>query len=40
MAFACISTSGRHAHTILSKVGDFVGRQGEIVLMDFEVEIR
>jgi len=40
LGFACISTTGRHAHSVLAKIGDFVGAQGEIVLMDFEVEIR
>jgi hypothetical protein len=40
VAFACISTSAGHAHTILAKIGSFVEHQGEIVLMDFEVEIR
>ncbi len=40
MGFACISTSTRHAHSILSEVENFVEHQGEIVLMDFQVEIR
>ncbi|MGH2373471.1 MAG: DUF503 domain-containing protein [bacterium] len=40
VGFACVSTSTRHAHTILAKVADLIERQGEIVLMDFEVEIR
>lgn len=40
VAFACISTSTRHVHTVLAKVADLIERQGEIVLMDFEVEIR
>jgi len=40
VGFACVSTSTRHAHAILSGVEDFVERQGEIVLMDFQVEIR
>ncbi len=40
VAFACISTSARHAHAVLAKVASFVEHQGEIVLMDFEVEIR
>ncbi len=40
VGFACVSTSTRHAHSILSGVEDFVERQGEIVLMDFQVEIR
>jgi hypothetical protein len=35
-----VSTSTRHANSILSEVEDFVERQGEIVLMDFQVEIR
>lgn len=40
VAFACISTSTRHAHAILARIGDFVERQGEIVLVDFQIEIR
>jgi len=40
VGFACISTSTRHAHAILAKVSDLIERQGEIVLMDFDVEIR
>ncbi|MBI3998551.1 MAG: DUF503 domain-containing protein [Armatimonadetes bacterium] len=40
VAFACISTSSRHAHQILSEIASFVEHQGEIVLVDFEVEIR
>jgi len=40
VAFACLSTSTRHVHTVLAKVADLIERQGEIVLMDFEVEIR
>ena len=40
VAFACISTSTRHAHQVLSQIERFVGGQGEIVLVDFEVEIR
>jgi hypothetical protein len=40
VGFACISTSTRHAHEILSEIATFVERQAEIVLMDFQVEMR
>lgn len=40
VGFACVSTSTRHAHEILSEIATFVDRQDEIVLMDFQVEIR
>lgn len=40
VGFACVSTSTRHAHEILSGIARFVESQDEIVLMDFQVEIR
>jgi uncharacterized protein YlxP (DUF503 family) len=40
VGFACISTSTRHAHAILAEIARFVERQDEMVLMDFQVEIR
>jgi uncharacterized protein YlxP (DUF503 family) len=40
VGFACVSTSVRHAHEILSEVATFVEHQDEIVLVDFHVEIR
>lgn len=40
VGFACVTTSVRHAHEILSEVETFVGRHAEIVLMTFDVEIR
>lgn len=40
VGFACITTSVRHAHEVLSQVASFVEHQDEIVLMDFDVEIR
>lgn len=40
VGFACVSTSTRHAHEILSGIAQFVEHQDDIVLMDFNVEIR
>jgi uncharacterized protein YlxP (DUF503 family) len=40
VGFACVTTSVRHAHEVLSRVASFVERQGDIVLMDFDVEVR
>lgn len=40
VGFACVSNSTRHAHEILAEIASFVERQNEIVLMDFQVEIR
>ncbi|MDR7520873.1 MAG: DUF503 domain-containing protein [Armatimonadota bacterium] len=40
LAFACISTSARHAHAVLARVADFVDHQGEVVLMDVQIEMR
>jgi uncharacterized protein YlxP (DUF503 family) len=40
VGFACVSTSTRHIHEVLSEIATFVERQDEIVLMDFQVEIR
>lgn len=40
VAFACLSTSTSHAHAVLAKVSDFVERQADLVVMEFQVEIR
>ncbi|MDR7481241.1 MAG: DUF503 domain-containing protein [Armatimonadota bacterium] len=40
VAFACISTSGRHAHQILAEIHRFVEHQSDMVLVDYQVEIR
>lgn len=40
VAFACVSTTTRHAHEVLSQIASFVEGQDEIVLMDFQVEMR
>jgi uncharacterized protein YlxP (DUF503 family) len=40
VAFACVSTSARHAHQVLARVGNFVEHQGDVVLVDYQVEIR
>lgn len=40
VGFACVSTSTRHAHEILSEIANFVEHQDDVVLMDFQVEIR
>jgi uncharacterized protein YlxP (DUF503 family) len=40
VAFACISTSARHAHAIMARIGDFVEGQADMVLVDFQIEIR
>lgn len=40
VGFACVSTTTRHAHQILAEVATFVEHQDEIVLMDFQVEMR
>jgi hypothetical protein len=40
VAFACVSTSTRHVHEILSEIAAFADRQDELVLTDFQVEIR
>jgi uncharacterized protein YlxP (DUF503 family) len=40
VGFACVSTSTRHVHEVLSEIGAFVDRQNELVLMDYHVEIR
>jgi hypothetical protein len=35
-----VSTSTRHVHEILSEIAAFADRQDELVLTDFQVEIR
>jgi uncharacterized protein YlxP (DUF503 family) len=40
VGFACVSTTVRHAHEVLSQVQTFVEHQGEIILMEFDVEVR
>ncbi|MDQ7841771.1 MAG: DUF503 domain-containing protein [bacterium] len=40
VAFACLSNSTSHAHAVLAKVADFVERQADLVVMEFQVEIR
>ncbi len=40
VAFACISTSTRHAHAVLAGISDFVERQADLVVVGLEVEIR
>lgn len=40
VAFACISTSSRHAHAVLARIASFVEHQDGIVLVDVQTEIR
>jgi len=40
VGFACVSTSTRHAHEILSSIVTYVEREGEIVLMTFDVDVQ
>lgn len=40
VAVACVSSEGRHANQILSKVMSEVERQNDMVVMGFEVELR
>jgi uncharacterized protein YlxP (DUF503 family) len=40
VGFACVSTSTRHAHEVLSEIATFMEHQDDIVLMDFQVEMR
>ena len=40
VGFACVSTSTQHAHEILSEIANFVEHQHDVVLMDFQIEIR
>jgi uncharacterized protein YlxP (DUF503 family) len=40
VGFACVSTSARHAHSILGQIATYAEREGEMVLMTFEVDVR
>jgi len=40
VGFACVSTSARHAHEILSAIVRYVEREGEIVVMTFDVDVQ
>ncbi|MGQ0570413.1 MAG: DUF503 domain-containing protein [Armatimonadota bacterium] len=40
VGFACVTTSTDHAHAVLARVADFVDHQGEIIMLDFQIEMR
>jgi len=40
LAVACVSTAARHANQILSRVVSVVERETEMVLVDYEIELR
>ncbi|HEV8354735.1 MAG TPA: DUF503 domain-containing protein [bacterium] len=40
IAVACVSTAGRHANQILSRVVGLIQRETDLVLVDYAMEIR
>jgi len=40
LAVACVSTSTRHADAVLAHVASAIERHGELVLLDYHVEMR
>ncbi len=40
LAVACVSTSARHADEVLARVAREIDRHGDLVLMDYSIEMR
>jgi uncharacterized protein len=40
LAVACVSTDTRHADQVLAHVADAIGRHGDLVVLDYAVEMR
>ncbi len=40
LAVACVSTTTRHADQVLAHVADAIGRHGDLVVLDYAVEMR
>ncbi|HEY3249175.1 MAG TPA: DUF503 domain-containing protein [bacterium] len=40
LAVACVSTGARHAHQVLSRAVALIERETEMVMMDYQVEMR
>ncbi len=40
LAVACVSTNTRHADQVLAHVADAIGRHGDLVVLDYAVEMR
>lgn len=40
LAVACVSTNSRHADQVLAHVADAIGRHGDLVVLDYAVEMR
>ncbi|MGH2348617.1 MAG: DUF503 domain-containing protein [bacterium] len=40
LAVACVSNAARHANQILSRVVEVVERETEMVVVDYEIELR
>jgi len=40
LAVVCVSTDTRHADQVLAHVADAIGRHGDLIVLDYAVEMR